>query len=222
LRSDNNFIELRNIDKSYSNNKILSDLELDIHQSSFIGIFGESGSGKTTLISIIGLLDTTYTGNYRFFGRDVHTMNDESMSELRRNVVGFIFQNGGLINDLLVIDNIMINKSFDERYQLQDKLIELSKRFRINNLLDRKTNTLSGGEKQRVALACALLNDSKLIIADEPTGNLDHRNSKIILDFLKELSTEDKTVIVVTHDMNLLTYCDYAYNLENKQLRRVK
>jgi putative ABC transport system ATP-binding protein len=222
LKLDDGIFKLSGIHKSYSKNVVLDDLELSFTASSIVGIFGESGSGKTTLMSILGLLDTEFEGDYFFLDRKVNTLNDEELSQIRNDDVGFVFQDGGLINDLSVVDNIMISIDYKYRSKYTRQFFHLCEKFNIDGLIYRRTHTLSGGEKQRVALVRALLKDPVLIIADEPTGNLDEINKKIILDYLLDLSEDGKTVLIVSHDLDILNFCNHGYYLEDRKLRSLK
>lgn len=205
--------ELINVSKSYGKNQIFTNLNFTIESKKFTGIFGESGSGKTTLVSILGMLDQKYTGNYIFNGINITQLGDRELSTLRKEKIGFLFQESYLINEITVFDNLLLNVLDKENKQLIKRIRELMDKFAISDFLYRRVSTLSGGEKQRVALVRALLMNPELIIADEPTGNLDKTNSEIILSYLKSLCLENKTVIVVSHDEKVLKYCDIQYNL---------
>ena len=213
--------ELINVSKSYGKNQIFTNLNFTIESKKFTGIFGESGSGKTTLVSILGMLDQKYTGNYIFNGINITQLGDRELSTLRKEKIGFLFQESYLINEITVFDNLLLNVLDKENKQLIKRIRELMDKFAISDFLYRRVSTLSGGEKQRVALVRALLMNPELIIADEPTGNLDKTNSEIILSYLKSLCLENKTVIVVSHDEKVLKYCDIQYNLiRNGKLER--
>lgn len=201
-------IKLRHITKEYKLDgeifSALSDINLEIQQGEFTAIVGPSGSGKSTLMHLIGLLDTPSTGSITIDGSDVSRFSDNDLSRLRNEFVGFIFQQFNLVNKLTVLENILLptvywRKNFG--FNPVDKARELMMRFQIEKKEKSYPNKLSGGQQQRVAIARALMNDPKLILADEPTGNLDTKTGTIILELLKDLNKKDnKTVIIVTHD----------------------
>jgi len=208
--------KLENIIKKYGEVKIFQNFNLEIKKGQLISFFGKSGVGKTTLISIIGMLDNKYSGNYFFNNILINKLNDDELSLLRKNKIGFIFQENYLINDIKVIDNLLLN--FENKYdrKLLFKIEKLAKKFEIFEVLKKRTSTLSSGEKQRVTLLRALINDPELIIADEPTGNLDEKNSNLILAYLKELTITGKTVIIVSHDDLVMKYSDICYFMFKK------
>lgn len=205
--------ELVGVTKKYGKNIIFTNFNFKLEQYKFTTIFGQSGTGKTTLVSILGLLDDNFTGEYIFNGIKIHALNDREKSFLRRNKIGFIFQESYLINELIVFDNLLLNFGDKDCRQIIGRIEDLMTKFAIDDLLYRKTSTLSGGEKQRVSLVRALIMDPDLVIADEPTGNLDKENSELILGYLKTLCLEQKTVVVVSHDEKVIEYSDIHYNL---------
>ena len=205
----------------------LDNVSLKIGEGKFYGIVGHSGSGKSTLIQIIGLLDNYSSGSYYIDDVDVSKMKDIEKNNYRIHKFGFVFQAFYLDPKLSALDNVMIpmyvNKDIS-RKDRKNRAVELLERFGIvNNMCKHKISQLSGGEQQRVAIARALANNPDIIIADEPTGNLDKENEKIVFDMLKELSFKDKkTVIVVSHNEILKEYADVIYEISNGKLVGVK
>ena len=201
-------VELRDITKSFQigneTTEILRGISLNINAGEYLGILGTSGSGKSTLMYIIGLLDTPTSGQVLFDGQDVSQLSDQTISKLRNQMIGFVFQQFNLINKLTVMENIMLPTIYSRiklPYKPLDKTMELMERFGIAHRKNYHPNKISGGEQQRTAIARALIMNPKIILADEPTGNLDSKTGKEILDLIGELNQDLKvTIIVVTHD----------------------
>ncbi len=207
----------KNISKNYGDLQILQNLNLIVNEREFLAITGASGSGKTTLLSILASLDKPTSGEVLFNNLNLHKLNNIELSNIRNSSFGFVFQSANMIMHLNVSENISLPLTYSKNI-LNNR--EINKR--VNLLLDRvglsgyenkKVNNLSGGEQQRVALARALINEPTIIFADEPTGNLDLNNTKIILNMLKELSNQGKIVIIVTHDPIVSSYANKLYNL---------
>lgn len=205
-------IELNNISKIYKIgiNKFyaLNDLSLKINDGDFIAITGASGSGKTTLLNIIGCLDTASEGKYLLDGNDISEMNDEKKAKIRNNKIGFVLQDFALINKQTVKYNVMLPLLFSKvpYKELSDRTDLALEKVGIANQTFKKANQLSGGQKQRVAIARAIVNSPSIILADEPTGQLDSKTGIQIMEVLKSLNDEGITVIVVTHDSNVASY----------------
>lgn len=182
----------------------LKDINLEIKDGEFIAIVGPSGCGKSTLMHIIGLLDNPTKGKVFVDNKDISKLSDDNLSKMRNEFVGFIFQQFNLINKLTVTENILLPTIYTRRklpYDPKDKAWELMKRFDIDSKAKSYPNKLSGGQQQRVAITRALINSPRLILADEPTGNLDSKTGDKILDLLKELNEKDNiTVVIVTHE----------------------
>lgn len=214
-------IKLVNITKQYSNQIVLNQLSLNVNEGDFIGISGESGSGKSTLINIIGLLDISTSGNYYLRGKEVKNLDNQTLSLLRNKEFGFIFQMYHLIESLTVENNILLPKIYSREHKVDYNINELTNRLGISDILYKKAKNLSGGEKQRVAIARALLNNPSVIIADEPTGNLDLKNSQIVFDILMELNKLGKTIIIVTHSQAIFDMCPQKYTMREGRLCEV-
>lgn len=200
-------IKIINMTKKYGSDiRVFDNLEMEILKGEFVQIIGESGAGKSTLLNILGLLDNDYEGEYYINGINTSKSNDTVISSLRCNKIGFVFQSYNLIYNMSVIDNILlptIYGKYDKRI-IKQRLEDLMVKFGIVELKDKNVQHLSGGEKQRVAIARAMIMDPEIILADEPTGNLDEKNANIIFNTLKELKELGKTIVMVTHN----TYVD--------------
>lgn len=205
-------IKLHHVNKSYKLDDdvvftALKNINLSIEQGEFTSIIGPSGSGKSTLMHIIGLLDQPTSGSIFVEGKDVSKLNDNELSSLRNTFVGFVFQQFNLINKLTVMENILIPTIYTRsnlNYDPIEKARYLLKRFGLETKEKSFPNKISGGQQQRVAIARALIMNPKLILADEPTGNLDSRSGAEILKLLHELHDKEKmTVVIVTHDPNI-------------------
>lgn len=209
-------IELNHINKKYGENVIFNDLNFRIPKNTFSAIVGKSGDGKSTLLNILGLLDTSYTGDYFLYAENVSKICDNKRAKIRNEHIGFIYQNYNLLDDLNVIDNIYLPfcyskiKTDKAKKTYIDSLMDM---LNIYHMKKQKIKYLSGGEKQRVAIARALAMEPSLILADEPTGNLDTYNRDIIIEFMKELKLNSKSIIVVTHDTSLLKEFDEVIQL---------
>lgn len=214
LLAKQSMIKLSSVYKEYrldgDNFTALRDINLSIRTGEFIAILGPSGSGKSTLMHMIGLLDIPSKGKITVEDRDVSKLSDEDLSRLRNEFVGFVFQQFNLINKLTVVENILLPTIYSrKKFEVnpQEKAMMLMKRFGIEEKANSYPNKLSGGQQQRVAIARALINNPKLILADEPTGNLDTKTGEKILDLLEELNFNDKiTVALVTHEADVAAH----------------
>lgn len=211
---------LKNITKTYKmKNKsvnILKDINANFSTGKFYAIMGHSGSGKSTLINILGLIDKSDTGSYECYNYNISKLNDNELSELRMKNIGFIFQEFYLNPSLNAIENVMvpmlINKKINPN-ERKEKAFELLKSLGLEDRIDHYPKELSGGEQQRVAIARALANDPNIILADEPTGNLDVDSEREIFLLLKKLSNNGKCVIVVSHSNEVINYADKLYKI---------
>lgn len=198
-------IEIKNLSKTFQTEEIetkaLNEVSIKINQGEFVTIMGPSGSGKSTLLNIVGLLDNASSGSYQLLNQEMLTLNEQDKSKVRKQNIGFVFQNFNLIDELSVYDNIELpliyNKvSSSERRQ---KVIEIAERLGISHRLKHYPQQLSGGQQQRVAVARALINNPKIILADEPTGNLDSKNGNEVMELLTDLHAQGATILMVTH-----------------------
>jgi putative ABC transport system ATP-binding protein len=198
-------IELRNIEKSYEARSmktfVLRRITLDIKEGEFVTIMGPSGAGKSTLLSILGMLDVAWSGEYRFLGEDVHLLKPKARAELNKRHIGFVFQQYHLLDNLTVYENLDIPLSYRNvrRGERESMVADVLDRFQIVGKKDLYPNQLSGGQQQLVAVARALIAKPKLILADEPTGNLHSSQAKEIMELFKRLNEEGTTIIQVTH-----------------------
>ena len=205
-------INLLNIERYYNQGLqkawVLRDISLEIKEGEFISIMGPSGSGKTTLLNIIGMLDEANNGEYYFFDEPVHKFNERKRTDLHKHYIGFIFQAYHLIDDLTVYENIETPLLYKKINRSQRKAIvaDILDRFNIVAKKDLFPHQLSGGQQQLVGVARAVVGKPKLLLADEPTGNLHSTQGKVIMDTLAELHDEGMTIIQVTHDENNIKY----------------
>lgn len=208
-------LELKHIQKSYLR-PVLSDVNLEVTNDSYVTIVGKSGSGKSTMLNILGLVEGYDAGEYHFNGTLIR--NGIDYSRLRLENIGFIFQSYNLIPTLSCKENILLPTLYNRQNQEQsfDELVEL---LDLGPLLSQRVTTLSGGEKQRVAIARALILDPCLILADEPTGNLDPKNRDIIMNLLRHEHEKGRGIILITHDMEIAKQADTIYLLEGGQLQ---
>jgi putative ABC transport system ATP-binding protein len=193
-------IELSGVWKSYGAVELLRGVDLVVEEGDFVSIRGKSGVGKTTLLKIMGLLEAPDRGEVKLFGRDVSELSDDERSELRLHCIGFVFQFFNLIPSLTVFENIELPLALAgvKRRERRRRALELLERFGLTALADRFPETLSGGERQRVAIMRALVNNPRVILADEPTSSLDDESSKLVLDLLAEINAQKKVAIVLT------------------------
>ena len=218
-------LELKNVKKVYvvKNEKVmaLNDVSYTFEMNNFYGIMGHSGSGKTTLISILGLLESFDSGTYLINGEEVKDFDNNKISKIRRDYIGFVFQDFYLDEYLNVYENVMLPLITHKELSKEMKNEMVIEALTKVGIVDRKNHfpsQLSGGEKQRVAIARALINNPKIILADEPTGNLDEDNEKMIFQILKDLSKEGKCVIVVSHSNEVKSYADKIIKIANGKL----
>lgn len=190
--------------------KVLKGLDFVIGQNEFVGIMGKSGCGKTTLLKLLGLIDRPTGGNLYFKDKQVKKLWEDERADIRRRSIGFVFQDFYLMDSLTVEENIMLPKILDkaEEEDCYKNARDYAEHFRILKLMKKYPYELSGGERQRVAICRALINRPDLILADEPTGNLDSQSGKIVIDALDNIHKEHKkTIVMVTHDPQVASYC---------------
>ena len=180
----------------------LDHVDLDIDEGDFVAVMGPSGSGKSTLMNILGCLDTPDEGEYRLLGREVSRLDDEALSKIRNGSIGFVFQSFHLLPRLTAFENVLL----PQRYSAADPAVTrqraagLVERLGLSDRVGHRPNQLSGGQRQRVAIARALVNAPQLLLADEPTGNLDSRTSEEIMGLFRELNADGQTILMVTHE----------------------
>lgn len=210
-------IKLSKIYKSFDKRVVLSDVTLSVSNNEYVCITGESGAGKTTLLNLIGLLDKPDSGEISINEKNYFTSKE--ILKLRRNFFGYIFQDYLLMEDKTVQDNLNISKNifkYENRRQDEKDINEILEMVRLNPAyLNKKVYQLSGGEQQKVAIARMLLKPYELVLADEPTGNLDYRNKNEIIEIFKEIKKNGKTIICVTHDKDVADSADRVINLSS-------
>jgi putative ABC transport system ATP-binding protein len=201
---------------------VLQGIDLRICEGEFLGVMGASGSGKSTLLNIIGCLDKPTSGSYRLQGVDVLRSSDDQLSRLRSRYLGFVFQTFNLIPNLTVAENVelpFLYQSLDTG-TIAEKVARAVSQVGLNGRMNHRPAELSGGEMQRVAIARALAIEPKLILADEPTGNLDSRNSNEIMQLFKKLHDQGRTIILVTHDRQVAAYADAWVTINDGRIIR--
>lgn len=212
-------VELRGIEKIYRRGSeevhALRNIDLNISRGEFISITGPSGSGKTTLLHILGCLDKSTGGFMRIDGTEVGEMPEAELVRIRRQKVGFVFQQFCLMPGLSVFDNVALPLVFSRSKKQRDKIISSLELVGLGDKAGRYPNQLSGGEMQRVAIARAMINDPEMILADEPTGNLDTENSNKIFNLLESLHKQDYTVIMITHNHDLAVRAERVIRLKD-------
>ena len=205
-------VVLKNITKSYKTGKIsyqvLKGINLEVEEGDFLAIMGASGSGKSTLLNIIGLLDKPDSGTYILDGQEVSKLNKRELAYLRNRKIGFVFQAFYLVPWATAVENVLLPLLYRGKINKEDekKAVKLLKRLGLEKRINAKPNELSGGEQQRVAIARALITNPKLLLADEPTGNLDSKSSQEVMSIFKELNENGITIIMVTHDPEIADF----------------
>jgi putative ABC transport system ATP-binding protein len=197
----------------------LREADLTVHVGEFIALMGASGSGKSTLLNVIGLLDRATSGEYWLEEKSVSSLRRDELSDLRGRRIGFIFQNFNLLPRLSAWENVALPLAYrNGQFKHQDQLArarEALSRVNLDHRVDHQPTELSGGERQRVAIARALVTQPAVILADEPTGNLDSQTGAEIMQLLKELNQEGRTIVVVTHDLNVAQYASRIYRMHD-------
>lgn len=222
-------IRLRGLRKSYTTNRVVNEVlkgvDLDIESGEFVAIVGRSGSGKTTLLNVVGALDSAYEGSVEVDGKQLRELNDLAISTYRNQNVGFIFQSFYLLEHMTCIENVALPAVFargDEavdRHAALDRARAVMEEVELSDKCDALPNTLSGGQKQRVAIARALFNRPRLMICDEPTGNLDVSTAQSILSLFRRLNQEqDITLVIVTHDHMISEACERVVHIDGGRI----
>ena len=221
MRKHKEIIKLQGIYKNYGSGrgitKVLHNISLSIHEGDFVAIMGASGSGKSTLMNIIGFLDVPTKGSYEFNGKKVTAFDETTLATIRNEMIGFVFQSFYLLPRLTALENVQMPMIYANKKE--EEQIERSKEVLTSlGLEDRmyyKPNELSGGQQQRVAIARALSNEPKIILADEPTGNVDSQSSKEIMEILQKLNKQGKTIILITHNKTIAKYANKIIKIKD-------
>lgn len=204
---DNTILEARHINKYFHDpvtTQVLTDINFIIQKGEFVSLTGKSGCGKSTMLYLLSTMDTDYTGDLLIDGESMKNQSEAKLAKVRNEKIGFVFQFHYLLNEFSVLQNVMLPGLKLKRYtekELEIRAIEKLNMLGISHLAHKKANMVSGGEKQRVAIARALINDPLIIMGDEPTGNLDKKNSDLVFDIFNQLANEfNQTLLIVTHD----------------------
>jgi putative ABC transport system ATP-binding protein len=219
LNQELKMIEIHDLTKAYRTSAVettaLNQINLEVNAGEFIAIMGPSGCGKSTLLNIIGMLDTPDSGRYVFLDENVAGYSESKLADIRKHNIGFIFQSFNLVDELSVADNVMLPLLYQQvaPAERKQRVGDVLERVGIAHRADHRPQQLSGGQQQRVAVARAVITNPKLILADEPTGNLDTTNGEEVLDLLNQLNGEGTTVIMVTHDQSHAEHASRVVNM---------
>lgn len=225
----NSILEAKNIDKYFltpTKFHVLKDISLQVQRKEFVSIMGKSGCGKSTLLYILSTMDTSYTGDLIIDGQSMINQSKDDLSRIRNEKIGFIFQFHYLLPEFTVLKNVMLpalKLGKDDRKTIEKNALAKLDLLGIVDQANKKASKISGGQKQRVAIARALINNPKIIMADEPTGNLDSKNSEIVFNVLRSLSDEfDMSMLVVTHDHDFAAKTDRIIEMEDGYILKDK
>jgi len=211
-------IKLKNVSKIYNGRvKALDDVSLDIKEGDWVSIMGPSGSGKSTMLNIIGCMDTPTKGVVQIDGIDITNLNKKDLTTIRRDKIGLIFQQFHLVPYLTAVENVMLAQYYHSISD-EDEALQALTKVGLQDRAQHFPSQLSGGEQQRVCIARALINYPRLILADEPTGNLDEENENIVMDLLSSLHKQGHTIVVVTHDLNVCKMAEREINTQHGKI----
>jgi len=217
-------IAAKDVSKSFENGKlktdVLKNITFKVNKGELVAIMGSSGSGKTTLMNILGCMLKASSGSYLLDGVDIETLNDDQLSEIRNKKIGFVFQSFNLLDRTSAVDNVLLPLVYADNYpaDAQEKAEHLLESVGLGNRIHYKPSELSGGQHQRVAIARALINDPAIILADEPTGNLDSDSSTEVINILKQLNRQGKTIILITHDIQIARHAQRIVYLKDGKI----
>lgn len=212
-----NVISLKNIFKSFKDVHALEDISFEVPKNQWLSIMGPSGSGKTTLINILSLMDNPTSGIYELLGKDVANLSQNEHLKIRRETIGLIFQQFHLIPYLSVLENVMLAQYYHSSVEVEDAKAMLDM-VGLGHRFTHLPSQLSGGEQQRVCIARALINNPEILIADEPTGNLDEKNEGVVLELFQKIKKDGKTIILITHNPSLGKQGDRMITLSHGKL----
>lgn len=217
-------LQVKNVSKVYEGKvpyRALTDINLTVDKGEFVGVMGPSGSGKTTLLNLIATIDEPTTGEVFIEGKNPHQLPKHKLALFRRRELGFIFQDFNLLHTLTVEENIVLPLTLDHKRvkEMKEKALQIAETLGIKDILKKRTYEISGGQAQRTAVARAMIHDPKLVLADEPTGNLDSKASKDVMKLLTLLNkTKKTTMLLVTHDAQAASYCDRVVFIRDGRL----
>lgn len=212
-------LNLKNIFKDYQQDKlvvpVLKDISLEVEEGEYVAIMGPSGSGKTTLMNIIGCLDRPTSGTYELAGEDILKYKDKEMSDVRLRSIGFVFQSFHLLPRQSALDNVALPLSYAgvKKKERRERAMKALERVGLEDRVTFKPTQLSGGQKQRVAIARAMVNNPKILLADEPTGALDSKSGKQIMELFENLNAEGVTIVMITHDKEIASHAKRIVNI---------
>ncbi|MDR1785807.1 MAG: ABC transporter ATP-binding protein [Spirochaetaceae bacterium] len=212
-------LELKNVSKEYGKLKALDGINLSVRQGEWLAIMGPSGSGKTTMMNIVGCMDKPTSGEVFLEGADIARESERNLTVIRRDKIGLVFQQFYLVNYLSALENVMVAQYYHSMTDEKEALAALD-RVGLADRAKHLPGQLSGGEQQRLCIARALINYPRLILADEPTGNLDEANERLVIEIFKELHAEGSTIIVVTHDPEVAQDAERTVVLEHGRVAR--
>ena len=224
---NNNLIKIKNVTKNFINNKlvvkVLKNLNLELEMGNIVALIGPSGSGKSTLLHLIALLDKPTTGNISILGKETFNIAEDEKNRIIRDNISIIFQNNNLLSDFTAIENVAMpliirNNSYSDSIQKAEKFL---KKVNLSHRLSHFPSDLSGGEQQRVAIARSLIADTKIILADEPTGNLDVKNSNEVFSYFLKLKQKNKIILIATHNREIAKKADYTLSISDGNIKRV-
>jgi len=223
--ADTPVIQLTDIKKTYRTSagietNALKGVSLDIHEGDFVAIMGASGSGKSSLMSIIGLLDRHFEGTYKLNGQDIAELSDNKLSELRSNSIGFVFQQFNLLKRTSVMENVLLPTTYKSNADDEIRALNAIKKVGLEQYIDNHTNQLSGGQMQRVAIARALMMNPSILLADEPTGNLDHKTAHSIMELFREINKQGTTIVLITHEDDIAAFASRRFALYDGQFKK--
>ena len=222
----NNILEIKKINKNFQHSnkliKIFKNVNLSIKKGDLVALVGPSGSGKSTLLNIISLIDAPSSGQVIFKNNDMKNLSEEKKNDIRKKNISMIFQDNNLLSDFTALENVLLPLIIrDEKIKLSKKKAErILVDFNLKNRQNHYPDELSGGEQQRVAIARVLISETDLILADEPTGNLDHKTSQEIFSYFLKLKKLNKTIIFATHNRDLANKADYKLSILNSNIKR--
>lgn len=217
-------LEVQHVSKIYEGKvayKALNDIQFTIEDGEFVGIMGPSGSGKTTLLNMIATIDRPTTGDILIGGRNVNQLRKNELAEFRRRELGFVFQDFNLLNTLTIEENIVLPLTLDGHpvREMKQKAAAIAERLGISSIMNKRTYEISGGQAQRTAIARAMIHSPQLLLADEPTGNLDSKSARDVMEMLEQLNHEEgKTMMLVTHDAVAASYCSRVIFIRDGEL----
>ena len=224
---NNNLIKIKNLTKNFINNKlvvkVLKNLNLELEMGNIVALIGPSGSGKSTLLHLIALLDKPTTGNISILGKETSNIKEDKKNKIIRDNISIIFQNNNLLSDFTAIENVAMpliirNNSYSDSIQKAEKFL---KKVNLGHRLSHFPSDLSGGEQQRVAIARSLIADTKIILADEPTGSLDVKNSNEVFSYFLKLKQKNKIILIATHNREIAKKADYTLSISDGNIKRV-